>query len=254
MVVNEADEAVAVGRLHFNSPEEAQIRFMAVAPEYRGEGHGVAIIYALEIAARQEGATHVVINSRDNTIGFYKKCGYDVVEEADTVNNPMAEHQLRKSFNDYNRIIYRPDWCAELQKTWQDDIPISDAMGIKIHQYTGRVFETRAQLSRNINVHGTMFAGSIYSLGTLTCWGLLHLQLLERELEGSVVLGDGNIHYHKPVTQEPRAVARLSDVTGDFSALKEGKNARLMMKAQILDEERPVAEFTGRFVVLAKRD
>ena len=166
----------------------------------------------------------------------------------------MAEHQLRKSFNDYNRIIYRPDWCAELQKTWQEDIPISDAMGIKIHQYTGRVFETRAQLSRNINVHGTMFAGSIYSLGTLTCWGLLHLQLLERELEGSVVLGDGNIHYHKPVTQEPRAVARLSDVTGDFSALKEGKNARLMMKAQILDDERPVAEFTGRFVVLAKRD
>ena len=80
------------------------------------------------------------------------------------------------------------------------------------------------------------------------------MQLLERELEGSVVLGDGNIHYHKPVTQEPRAVARLSDVTGDFSALKQGKNARLTLKAQILDEEQPVAEFTGRFVVLAKRD
>ncbi|MDV6327752.1 bifunctional GNAT family N-acetyltransferase/hotdog fold thioesterase [Idiomarina sp. PL1-037] len=254
MVVNEAEEAVAVGRLHFNSPEEAQIRFMAVAPEYRGEGHGVAIIYALELAARKEGATHVVINSRDNTIGFYKKCGYEVAEEADTVNNPMAEHHLRKSFTEYNRIIYRPEWCAELQKTWQEDIPISDAMGIKIHQYTGRVFETRAVLSRNINVHGTMFAGSIYSLGTLTCWGLLHLQLLERELEGAVVLGDGNIHYHKPVTQEPRAIARLSDVTGDFSALKQGKNARLTIKAQILDEEQPVAEFTGRFVVLAKRD
>lgn len=253
MVVNAAGEAVAVGRVHFNSPEEAQIRFMAVAPEYRGEGHGVAIIYALELAARNEGAQHVVINSRDNTIGFYKKCGYYIVEEGNTVNNPMAEHQLRKSFSEQNRIIYRPEWCAELQQTWQNDIPISDAMGIKIHQYTGRLFETRAVLSRNINVHGTMFAGSIYSLGTLTCWGLLHLQLLERGLEGSVVLGDGNIHYHKPVTQEPRSVARLSDVTGDFSALKEGKNARLTMKSQILDDERPVAEFTGRFVVLAKR-
>ena len=40
MVVNEAEEPVAVGRLHFNSPEEAQIRFMAVAPEYRGKGMG----------------------------------------------------------------------------------------------------------------------------------------------------------------------------------------------------------------------
>lgn len=254
MVVNQAGDAVAVGRVHFNSAEEAQIRFMAVAPEYRGEGHGVAIIYALELAARNDGAKHVVINSRDNTIGFYKKCGYQVAEEADTVNNPMAEHQLRKSFSEQNRIIYRPEWCAELQQTWQNDIPISDAMGIRIHQYTGRMFETRATLSRNINVHGTMFAGSIYSLGTLTCWGLLHLQLLERELDGAVVLGDGNIHYHKPVTQEPRAIARLSDVTGDFSALKEGKNARLTMKSQILDDDRPVAEFTGRFVVLAKRE
>ena len=216
MVINQAGDAVAVGRVHFNSAEEAQIRFMAVAPEYRGEGHGVAIIYALELAARNDGAKHVVINSRDNTIGFYKKCGYQVAEEADTVNNPMAEHQLRKSFSEQNRIIYRPEWCAELQQTWQNDIPISDAMGIRIHQYTGRMFETRATLSRNINVHGTMFAGSIYSLGTLTCWGLLHLQLLERELDGAVVLGDGNIHYHKPVTQEPRAIARLSDVTGDF--------------------------------------
>ena len=254
MVINEASDAVAVGRVHFNSAEEAQIRFMAVAPEYRGEGHGVAIIYALELAARNEGAKHIVINSRDTTIGFYKKCGYQVAEEANTVNNPVAEHQLRKSFSERNRIIYRPDWCADLQQTWQSDIPISDAMGIKIHQYTGRLFETRAILSRNINVHGTMFAGSIYSLGTLTCWGLLHLQLLERGLEGSVVLGDGNIHYHKPVTQEPRAIAYLSDVTGDFSGLKEGKNARLIMKSQILDDERPVAEFTGRFVVLAQRD
>lgn len=254
MVINEAGEAVAVGRVHFNSPEEAQIRFMAVAPEYRGEGHGVAIIYALELAAREEGASHVVINSRDNTLGFYQKCGYQVAEEADTVNNPQAEHQLRKSFSEQNRIIYRPEWCAELQATWHQDIPISDAMGIKIHQYTGRMFETRALLSRNVNVHGTMFAGSIYSLATLTCWGLLHLQLLERGLEGSVVLGDGNIHYHKPVTREPRAVANLGDMTGDFSALKEGKNARLLVKSQILDDERPVAEFTGRFVVLANRD
>lgn len=254
MVINAAGEPVAVGRLHFNSAEEAQIRFMAVAPEYRGEGHGVAIIYALELAARNEGAQHVVINSRDSTVGFYQKCGYQIAEEADTVKHPMAEHQLRKSFSEKNRIIYRPEWCAELQQTWQDDIPISDAMGIKIHQYTGRLFETRAVLSRNINVHGTMFAGSIYSLGTLTCWGLLHLQLLERNLQGAVVLGDGNIHYHKPVTQEPRAVARLSDVTGDFSALKEGNNAQLIIKSQILDDERPVAEFTGRFVVLAKRD
>ncbi|EKE80905.1 bifunctional GNAT family N-acetyltransferase/hotdog fold thioesterase [Idiomarina xiamenensis] len=253
MVVNDAGDAIAIGRLHFNSPEEGQIRYMASAPEYRGEGHGIAIIYALEQEARRQGAQHIVINSRDNTLGFYQKCGYELAEEGDTVKNPMAEHQLRKTLTDINRIIYRPNWCAELQATWQDDIPISDAMGIRIHQYTGRTFEARAQLNRNINVHGTMFAGSIYSLATLTCWGLLHLQLRERQLPGSIVLADASMQYQRPVTDEPRAVAQLSDVTGDLSALQQQRNARLTMKAQVYSNDKAVAEFTGRFAVLAPR-
>lgn len=253
MVVNDAGSAVAVGRLHFNSPEEGQIRFMASAPEHRGEGHGVAIVYALEQLARQEGAKHIVINSRDNTLGFYQKCGYDLVEEADTVSHPGAEHQLRKTLTEYNRIIYRPNWCRELQATWHEEIPISETMGIRISQYTGREFETHAQLSRNINVHGTMFAGSIYSLATLTCWGLLHLQLRERQLQGAVVLADGNIHYHKPITREPRAVAKLVDMNGDLSSLKSGQNARVNLKSQVFDGDKSVAEFTGQFVVLANK-
>lgn len=61
MVINDAGQAVAVGRLHFNSPEEGQIRFMASAPEHRGEGHGVAIVYALEQLARQEGASTLLL-------------------------------------------------------------------------------------------------------------------------------------------------------------------------------------------------
>lgn len=253
MVVNSAGEAIAVGRLHFNSPEEAQIRFMAAAPEYRGQGHGVAILDELEQLARREGAKHVVINSRDNTLGFYLKCGYELKEQADTVKNPSAEHQLRKTFNEINRIIYRPDWCHELQQTWHQDIPISETMGIHIHQYSGREFETQAILSRNINVHGTMFAGSIYSLATLTCWGLLHLQLRERALQGAVVLADGAIHYHKPLTREPRAVAHVANMVGDLSTLASGRNARVTLKSQVFDGEKPVAEFSGQFVVLAEQ-
>lgn len=252
MVVNAAGAAIAIGRLHFNTPEEAQIRFMASAPEHRGEGHGVSIVHALETLARAEGAKHIVINCRDNTLGFYLKCGYDIMEEADTVQNPQAEHHLRKVLTPHNRIIYRPDWCLELQQTWHTEIPISKSMGITIEQYTGREFETSASLARNINVHGTMFAGSIYSLATLTCWGLLHLQLRERQLQGDVVLADGQIQYHKPVSQEPRAISRLSSMNGDLSTLTLGKNARVLLKSQVLDHDTPVAEFTGQFVVLAK--
>ncbi len=254
MVINSAGEAMAVGRLHFNSPDEGQIRLMASAPEHRGEGHGVAIVHELEKVARAEGAKRIIINSRNATLGFYIKCGYEVVEEGDMVSNPRAEHQLRKTLTDSNRIIYRPSWCLELENTWHQEIPISEAMGIRISQYTGREFETQAMLSRNINVHGTMFAGSIYSLATLTCWGLLHLQLRERQLDGAVVLADGQIQYHKPVSQEPHALARLASMTGDLSSLSQGKNARVTLKSQVFDVDNPVAEFTGQFVVLAKKE
>lgn len=253
MVVNSAGAAIAVGRLHFNSPDEGQIRFMASAPEHRGEGHGVAIVYELEKVARSEGAKHIVINSRDNTLGFYIKCGYEIAEEGDTVKNPQAEHQLRKTLTEFNRIIYRPTWCRELQQTWHQDIPISKTMGIRINQYTGRELETSAMMSRNMNLHGTMFAGSIYSLATLTCWGLLHLQLRERELPGAIVLADGQINYQKPIRSEPRALARLSAMTGDISCLSMGQNAHITLKSQIFDNDKPVAEFTGQFVVIAEK-
>jgi thioesterase domain-containing protein len=97
-----------------------------------------------------------------------------------------------------------------------------------------------------------MFAGSIYSLATLTGWGLIHLWLKDSNKEGHIVLGDGKIHYHKPVSQQPGALVRMSDIEGDLSALDVGKKARLKVKVEVRDGDKPVAEFTGLFVVLPK--
>ncbi|MCC5854767.1 MAG: GNAT family N-acetyltransferase/hotdog fold thioesterase [Idiomarina sp.] len=254
MLVNDAGEVIGVGRIHLNSPEEAQIRFMAVAPERQGEGHGVTLIHALEMLALEQGAERVIINSRDNTLGFYVRCGYVLKEEGDTVTNPMAEHQLVKALDTPEYIVYRPDWCRELQKTWHEQIPITEAMGIRIYQYTGRTFEIRAPLPRNINVHGTMFAGSIYTLATLAGWGLLQLHLQERELHGAIVLADGQIQYTQPVIQEPRALATLSTVEGTFDPLAQGQNARFTLEVQVSDGDQVAATFIGKYVIKAVRD
>ncbi|MCC5879966.1 MAG: GNAT family N-acetyltransferase/hotdog fold thioesterase [Idiomarina sp.] len=253
MLMDEQQHAIGIGRLHFNSPEEAQIRFMAVMPNLQGEGHGVRIIQFLELLARDQGATRVIINSRDTTLGFYLKCGYQLKEEADTVKNAMAEHQLVKYIDATNHIIYRPQWCNDLQQTWQNQIPISDAMGIRIFQYTGRMLETRANLARNVNVHDTMFAGSVYSLATLTGWGMVQLQLQEKELEGAVVLAEGSIKYLKPLASEPRAVVELDDMHGNMQLLRKGKNAHLNVDVTLFDQDTPVAYFNGRYVVKANR-
>lgn len=254
MLVDDRGHLIGVGRLHFNSAEEAQIRFMVVNPDYQAEGHGVTLVHDLELLARKQGATRMIIRSRDTTLGFYLKCGYEIKEEANTVDNPMAEHQLAKPLDPVNHIVYRPSWCQELQKTWHNEIPVSKAMAIKIFQYTGRSIELRAPLARNINVHGTMFAGSIYTLATLCGWGLIQLQQRERDVSGSIVLAEGSIQYLKPILQEPRAHVAMKDVSGTFAPLEQGKNAHLSLEVQVLDGDELGAVFNGRYVILAKRE
>ena len=48
MIVGQDSSPVAVGRLHFNTPAEAQVRFMAVEPGLQGHGLGGAILQELE--------------------------------------------------------------------------------------------------------------------------------------------------------------------------------------------------------------
>ncbi|WP_194757374.1 bifunctional GNAT family N-acetyltransferase/hotdog fold thioesterase [Aliidiomarina indica] len=256
MLIDDEKNLLGIGRLHFNSRDEAQVRFMVVKPKVQGEGHGVRLLHALEVLARESGAKRVIIRSRDATLGFYLKCGYEIHQEGNTVDNPMAEHLLVKKLDPVNHIVYRPQWCVELEATWHEKIPISEAMGIRVHQYTGREFELRAPLPRNINVHNTMFAGSIYTLATLTGWGLISLQMRERGIEGAVVLAEGTIQYQQPVRSHPRGLVHLHDMQGDMSVVTQGKNARIQLTTRIYDGENHAvaAEFTGQYVILAPRD
>lgn len=79
MAINDKQEPLGVGRLHFNNPGEAQIRFMAVDTEYQRKGMGVRLLKALEQKAAQLGARQIVLNSRETALGFYKKQGYQSV-------------------------------------------------------------------------------------------------------------------------------------------------------------------------------
>lgn len=250
MIKDSDNNPIAVARLHVTSVDEGQIRYMAVAKAHRGNGLGTLLMMALEEEARKQGVKRLVLNSPEGSMEFYNKCGYRMTGDAPTLFGAISYQQMKKNLYESDVIIRDAKWCQELQQSWHDDIPISQVMGIRIHQYTGDLFETRAALNPNLNLHGTMFAGSIYSLATLTGWGLLHLWLKDENQAGSIVLGDGNIHYHKPVTSQPGAIARKADVEGDLLPLKQGNKARIKIHVEIRDEETPVAEFSGIYVVL----
>lgn len=87
---------LGIGRLHFNSDEEGQIRFMAVEEEYRGFGVGRAIINKLEEIARARGAARIVLNARDNVLGFYQRCGYSIIGPGPTMFDKVKHSRMEK--------------------------------------------------------------------------------------------------------------------------------------------------------------
>lgn len=89
---------IGVGRVHFNSDAEAQIRSMAVEPEWQKKGIGSIIINELEKIATDKGAKYVVLNARDTAIPFYEKHGYRLVEKTITLFGTIPHHIMRKDF------------------------------------------------------------------------------------------------------------------------------------------------------------
>ena len=82
MIINElTGEALAVGRLQYNSKDEAQIRYMAVSDDFQGQGLGSQIISALEDVARGKGLQRIILSARENALQFYKNNGYEIVKK-----------------------------------------------------------------------------------------------------------------------------------------------------------------------------
>jgi thioesterase domain-containing protein len=243
-------DVIAVGRVHMNSAEEAQVRHIAVEKAFQDKGLAKMLLASLESIAISEGAKQIVCNSTQTAIPFFSSVGFQIDDNSPNELGGQQRQQMIKKLVDPSTITLHPIWCKQLQDTWTEMIPISEHMGIKLHQYTGRTLETRASLNKNINLHGTMFAGSIFSLATLTGWGSLFLLLKEKQLDGEIVLGDGNIHYHKPITMQPRAVCHVESIKGKFEPLSLRKKAHFDVTVAILDGDNAVAEFTGKFWIL----
>ena len=83
MIIDESNgKAVAVGRLQFNTSEEAQIRYMAVSDNYQLKGYGNIIVKTLEDIALNEGIRNIILQARENALKFYWKNGYEIIEKS----------------------------------------------------------------------------------------------------------------------------------------------------------------------------
>ena len=98
LMLDEDGRAVAVGRLHFNSPAEAQIRYMAVHESARGSGLGRRIVAYLESRAQNRGVQRIILNARDTVAGFYEKLGYRKVGDGPTLFGTVKHVRMEKTW------------------------------------------------------------------------------------------------------------------------------------------------------------
>lgn len=79
MGISKEGRVIASGRVHFNSTDEAQIRYMAVDDSFKRNGIGSQIVKSLEKYAISEGAKVMILNAREQAISFYLSLGYEEV-------------------------------------------------------------------------------------------------------------------------------------------------------------------------------
>jgi len=79
MGIDEQKNVIASGRVHFNSENEAQIRYMAVDENFKRKGVGTKIVKELENYALSKGMVSMILNARENAISFYLSLGYQEV-------------------------------------------------------------------------------------------------------------------------------------------------------------------------------
>lgn len=79
MGIDEDGNVIASGRVHFNTSDEAQIRYMAVDDNFKRQGIGSEIVTELEKYALSKKAVTITLNARENAISFYLSLGYSEV-------------------------------------------------------------------------------------------------------------------------------------------------------------------------------
>lgn len=253
MIVDEQSNVLAVARLEKVTEQQGQIRYMAVDDNMQGQGLGQQIIKALEQQASILGMTEIVLNAREQAVGFYQKLGYKKQGYSHTLFDEVKHYRMTKAIAAHTQ--HQLAKSEALQAIWHKTIPLSKAMNLQISYYDATKLVTRCDADFNQNLHHTMFAGSIYTLATLTGWGWVYLALKEQQqtqanIDGDIVLADANIRYHSPIKGLTYGQVVQQEASGQFDDLLQGKNAKINLTVHIICGENIAATFTGRYFIL----
>lgn len=138
------------------------------------------------------------------------------------------------------------DKAQALQETIRKTIPLSDFMGLEILELSDTAIKVKADGEANINIHGTAFAGSLYTTATLCAWALIHSRL---PADTMLVLANAEVKYRKPVLGDLYASAEVDekDFADLLQRLEERGKANLEVDVFIPNADAPALVYKARY-------
>ncbi|TQV73752.1 hypothetical protein FLL45_12845 [Aliikangiella marina] len=144
----------------------------------------------------------------------------------------------------------------QLKKQFQmlvnDTIPISKAIEWQIENLDPFNILAQVALKPNINIHGTVFAGSIYASAMATGWTLCQCWQQENGFKAELVAAEANIQYLAPVESDFLCAATIDikDKSYDklVARLEIPKSCGYRLKVEVICNDLLCAILTINFV------
>ena len=140
---------------------------------------------------------------------------------------------------------------TELERILHVEIPRSRAMGVRVVRADQNGMVLGAALAPNLNHKQTAFGGSLNSLATLACWGLIQLLVRDRGPAVTVVIQESSVQFLKPVMRDFEAICPpppAAALEKFLRTLEHKGRARLELEATIHSSGEIALRFRGRFV------
>lgn len=148
-----------------------------------------------------------------------------------------------------------PSLANELVQFIRDEIPLAEAMDLRLGEHDDNRLSLHVPLKPNVNDKGCAFGGSLVSLMTLSGWTLVELALRRRGEVCDVFVAESTVRYLAPLWEDFRSEAHLADGAEwpvFFRTLAQRGKARIEVACEVPGENgAPAATLTARFV--AKR-
>ena len=144
--------------------------------------------------------------------------------------------------------------CQTIQTYLYEQIPLSEAIEVRVVEVKNNLVILAAPLQPNINHRSTVFGGSASALAILSAWTLINFRLQNEGIKTRLVIKKNTMSYDKPITSDFQAVCYLneSEIWTRFVKILQKKNkSRITVNSFLQCNGEQVGEFTGVYVALS---